>query len=47
LLADHLAAIPELDRMIERSKLEDFRVTNDQRSPGEVEMEVLETIGWA
>jgi adenylylsulfate kinase-like enzyme len=47
LLADHLAAIPELDRMIERSNLEDFRVTNDQRSPREVAMEVLETIGWA
>jgi adenylylsulfate kinase-like enzyme len=46
-LEDHLETLPVLDRVMDGSNLEDFRVTNDQRSPRDVAMEVLETIGWA
>jgi adenylylsulfate kinase-like enzyme len=46
LLEDHLAIMPLLERSMNQANLEDFRVTNDDRSPREVAMEVLERIGW-
>lgn len=46
LLEDHLAALPELERSMERVHLEDARVPNDHRSPRDVALAVLEAIGW-
>jgi hypothetical protein len=46
LLEDHLAIMPALRRSMDESRLEDFRVVNDERSPREVATEVLEQIGW-
>ena len=46
LLEDHLAIRPELERSLDQSGLADFRVSNDDRPPGEVAHEVLQRVGW-
>jgi adenylylsulfate kinase-like enzyme len=46
LLDDHLVVMPTVERSLDQSKLEDFRVINDERSPREVATMVLELIGW-
>ena len=46
-LEDHLAIVWRLEGAIDESRLEDFRVVNDERSPREVAMDVLEKVGWA
>lgn len=44
-LEDQLAILWRLVRALDQSELEGFRVVNDERSPREVTMEVLEWIG--
>jgi adenylylsulfate kinase-like enzyme len=45
-LVDHLSVMPEIDDQLDRSELEDFQVTNDERSPRSVATSILERIGW-
>jgi adenylylsulfate kinase-like enzyme len=47
LLEDHLAMLPTIERAMDRANIGDVRVTNDERSPREVALEILERIGWA
>jgi adenylylsulfate kinase-like enzyme len=46
LLNDHLAITPTVEHQLDESRLEDFRVTNDDAAPREVAAEILERIGW-
>ena len=45
-LEDHLAVMPEVERKLDQFKLEDFQVTNDERTPRDVAISILKRIGW-
>ena len=45
-LDDHLAIVWRLEDAIDQAALEDVRVVNDERSPREIAMDVLQKVQW-
>jgi hypothetical protein len=42
----HLAHTVELDAVLDQARVEDFTVTNDDRTPREIADEVVTRAGW-